>query len=126
MKEENNFIYDGTLDTNKNNVQLRLGDAVILNKKDVTSSTFERSQLGEHFKNTKIDAVKLTCKEKAWKQIWFEIELMIDGNSITEDQFYRETLNSEEEGENEIYTENADYTFLRYIIKSGNVQVISI
>ena len=125
-KNMEHIIYDGKFDNNyKNDIKLKLGDIVILNRTDVIDKDpFMRSNAGKLMFKHNIDTFQLEVKEKSFKEIYFEFTLYKDNKQLTNNDYYNLSQTKKEflEEDDIIYTENCNYDLLRYLISKGAIK----
>ena len=94
-------------------------DDVLKLKAPENDAMFFNSYLGKVFESGKADTAFLEAKKKEWGEHYFRLTLSLNGvlcSNISIDDDYAE---AEETERNQVYSENCDYTFLRYFLKKG-------
>lgn len=120
-------------------ITLVVGDKLLL-LESMTGDDFYRSKLGKLFESKKCDSALLTVKQRPWLEIYFELTLFIDNEPVT---YW--SLKHAEEGKTidmlnldlskiddqstmdyltTIFTESANYDFLRQFIDDGALKLI--
>lgn len=99
----------------EDNISLVIGDKLTLIDSG-NDEGFYFSGLGKLFKEGKCDKALIEVKEHPWLEVYFELTLEKDNKALTVTDLY------DEEDDN-LYTEESSFAFLRYTLSKGAVKV---
>lgn len=103
----------------ENNYEIFLGNQISLSSINIDeNSGLWRSEVGKVLKSGKADEIVLEAKQHNWLEVYFEVTLKKKGKILTNLMFWGEPY---DERDNDPYTENSGYEFLRYILQKGAI-----
>lgn len=102
----------------ENDIEFRIGDKFLFvaPNRDIDPE-FYNSNVGRLFDIGKIDSLLFEVKETDWLEIQFEMKLIKDLCPLTNEGNFDECDPADGDWNDEIYTETANYIFIRYLTR---------
>lgn len=99
-----------------NNVELSIGDSIVL-RAPANDESFFSSRIGEKFEEGVLDELVIEIRQREWLEVWLYATATLNGVAVTEEEFYNDAGFGTED-----WSENVDYTFMRYLLNKGAIK----